>query len=115
MGASRGRLIRQLLSESIFLASIGAAMGVCLAYFATRVLSNIQLPLSIPMRLDFTPDMKVLWMTAGVTVLTGLMFGTLPAIRATKPNLIQALKGELTGLGLHMSRKISMNNLSQLV
>jgi putative ABC transport system permease protein len=91
MGAGRGRLARQLLTESILLASIGGAAGLVLAWGAVRglVASN---PVNLP-RIDAVGiDGRVLAFTAGITVLLGFLFGLAPAIQAARPALTGMLK-----------------------
>ncbi|MCP5118555.1 MAG: ABC transporter permease, partial [bacterium] len=97
MGASRGRLVRQLLTESILLSLLGASVGVLLSYFATGALSRLRLPVPMPISLDFAPDSRVLAFTAALAVLTGIIFGLAPSLRATNPDLVTVLKGQLTG------------------
>jgi len=92
IGASRGRLIRQLLTESILLSVLGAAAGFLLAIAALHPLSHLELPLPIPIGLSFTPDARVLIFTASLSVLTGVIFGLAPALRATRPDLVATLK-----------------------
>ena len=99
MGASRRRLIRQLLTESILLSSGGAVAGFALAAIAARAISRFQLPLPFPIVFDFNVDLRVLAFTAGLAVLTGILFGLAPALRATRPDLVGALKNESPGFG----------------
>jgi predicted permease len=99
MGAGRRRLIRQLLTESILLASGGAVAGFALAAIAARAISRFQLPLPFPIVFDFNVDLRVLAFTAGLAILTGILFGLAPALRATRPNLVGALKNESSGFG----------------
>ena len=99
MGAGRRRLIRQLLTESILLASGGAVAGFALAAIAARAISRFQLPLPFPIVFDFNVDLRVLVFTAGLAVLTGVLFGLAPALRATRPDLVGALKNESPGFG----------------
>jgi predicted permease len=83
IGASRGRLIRQLLSESLLLALAGAAFGALLAVELSDLLvSFISTPRS-PVFLDMAMDWRVLGFTAGLAILTTVLFGLTPAIRAT--------------------------------
>jgi ABC-type antimicrobial peptide transport system permease subunit len=81
MGASRGRLIRQLLVESLLLAATGAALGAGLAQALSRFLVAFLSTSNNPIFLDLTPDWRLLGFAAGLTVLTCLLFGLAPAIR----------------------------------
>jgi predicted permease len=92
LGASRQRIVLQLLTESILLAFLGAVAGVALAWKASVVLLNMATPGPDPVPLNLTPDMAVLGFTLGVTVVTALLFGTLPAFRATGLEFTPALK-----------------------
>ena len=89
IGAARGRLIRQLVTESLLLAMAGAVGGFAVAYWATRVLIDL---LSTTAVLDLRPDWRVLLFTAATTVATGLLFGLAPAFRATRAGAGSALK-----------------------
>ena len=93
MGAARSRLIRQLLTESVLLASLGAGAGLLLARWgATLLLRMVSSgPTTIP--LDVHIDLSVLTFTIGVTFLTGILFGLAPAIRATRVDLNNILRG----------------------
>ncbi len=82
LGASRGRLARQLLMESLLLAAMGAAAGLVVAHWGSRLLVR-QLS-SDAVSLNLTLDWRVLAFTAGVGVLTALVFGVAPAVRATR-------------------------------
>ena len=93
MGASRLRLVRQLLTESLLLAMIGSAFGFASAWLLTRALAS-----AIPREagLDATylaPDLRVLGFTALLCVITTLLFGAVPAFRAASPGLVELLKG----------------------
>jgi predicted permease len=94
IGASRGRLVRQLLTESVLLSALGSAMGFVAAAILTRVLASL-----VPAEagLDetfFTPDGRVLLFTAVLCVLTALLFGMMPALQSASPNLVSLLKGD---------------------
>ncbi len=99
VGAGRGRLIRQLLTESVLLALAGAAAGFLLAALVARALSRFELPMPFPIVFDFTVDLRVAAFTAGLSLLTALLFGLAPALRATRPDLVAALKNESTVFG----------------
>lgn len=94
IGAGRGRLVRQLVTESLVLGVFGAAAGLVLAAWLTRLLSAFHLPIFAALTLDLRLDARVLAFTAGVTILTGLLAGLVPALRATRPGLVTDLKGE---------------------
>jgi predicted permease len=92
IGAGRGRLIRQLLVESVALSMVGAVGGFALAFLAARALSGVELPLPIPVAFDFTPDLRVLGLTAALAVATGILFGLAPAFSATRKDLVSSLR-----------------------
>jgi putative ABC transport system permease protein len=84
LGASRGRLIRQLLVESLLLAAVGAVLGAGLAQALTRFLVAFLSTSHDPVFLDLAPDWRVLGFATGLAVLTCLLFGLAPAIGVTK-------------------------------
>ena len=86
IGASGGRLLRQLLTESLILALVGGAAGIVVAYAGLAVLKNVA---AAAMPITFTPelDLRVLLCTLAVTLLIGPLCGLLPALRARRPNL----------------------------
>jgi predicted permease len=92
LGAGRRRLIRQLLVESIVLALAGGVCGVLLAGVATRLLVAYMSAGQTPIVLELNPDLRVLTFTAAVSVLTGILFGLTPALRATRIDLTPSLK-----------------------
>ncbi len=92
-GATRERLLRQLLTESALLAAGGGVVGVAVAYFATAMLSRFRLPLPFPITFNFLPDARVLGFTAALTMFTGILFGLAPARRATRSDVLSSLKG----------------------
>ncbi|HXN65621.1 MAG TPA: ABC transporter permease [Candidatus Acidoferrales bacterium] len=93
IGASRGRLIRQLLTESLLLAVVGGACGLLFSLWADRLLIRMVSTGPTPLPLDVHPDVRVLAFTIGATVLTGILFGLAPAIRATRIELNNILRG----------------------
>ena len=95
IGASRNRLIRQLLTESVVLALIGACAGVALAAGLLRLIQTMPIPIPIPIALALQIDGRVLAFTIAVAALAGAIAGLAPALRATRPNLSSDLKGEI--------------------
>jgi len=93
VGASRSRLIRQLLTECILLSSAGALLGVLFARWACPLLVRLIAAANRPGFLQISLDGPILGFTAGIAVLTGLLFGALPALRATRVPLTSAMKG----------------------
>ena len=94
IGASRGRLVRQMLVESFLLAALGSAIGFASAWFLTRILVAA-LPAEAGLDAGyFAPDARVLVFTAALCVVTTILFGAMPALRSASPNLIGLLKGD---------------------
>src|ERR1017187_6811478 len=94
LGAGRGRLVRQLLTESALLASVGAGLGLLLATWLFSLQHALMPPSPIEVGLDLRLDTSVLAFTLVVTALTVVVFGLVPALQATNSNLIPALKSE---------------------
>jgi predicted permease len=92
LGASRARIVVQLLTESLLLACLGAGIGVALAWRAGAMLLNMAAPGPEPVPVNLTPDLPVLGFTLGITLLTALLFGMLPAFKATSLEFTPALK-----------------------
>ncbi|MEP6764093.1 MAG: ABC transporter permease [Gemmatimonadaceae bacterium] len=104
LGASRARLIRQLLTESVLLFSVGGVLGTAFAVLATRLLQRIQLPVDVPMVLNFSPDLRVLVVTLSVALITGVTFGLLPALRGSRAEIATTLRNDSDGAGRGRSR-----------
>ena len=92
LGSKRKQLVRQLLIESVLLSLCGAVAGFAIAAFAARAISNFQLPLPFPVVFDFNVDMRVFAFTLALSVVTTLLFGLVPALRASRTDLVTALK-----------------------
>jgi predicted permease len=101
IGAARVRVIRQLLTESLLLAFSGAIAGFLFSIWGSRLLVRFLSTASRQVQLDLSPDFHVFAFTAGVTILTGILFGLAPALRATSfgPNQVlkEQTRGTLTG------------------
>jgi putative ABC transport system permease protein len=96
IGASRGRLMRQLVTEAVVLSVLGAAAGTLLAWWITSAVASLSLPLPIPLAFDLRIDGRVLAFTLGATFVAALLAGLAPALQATKPGLIADLRGEVS-------------------
>jgi len=105
LGAGRGRLIRQLLTESLLLAALGAAIGLALAAVGTRLLINLT-PDILPRAAEIALDGRVLGFTAAIAVLTGILFGLAPAVHMAKTDLTAALRdgGRGNAIGFRRNR-----------
>jgi predicted permease len=102
LGASRGRLVRQLLVESLVLAGVGGVAGLALAVVLTRGLLSLIPSEGQPLLIDAHPDLRILAFTFGLTLITGVVFGLLPALRASRPDPWTTLKdtvGSIAGTG----------------
>ncbi|MGD2123903.1 MAG: ABC transporter permease, partial [Gemmatimonadota bacterium] len=94
LGASRGRLVRQVLTETLTLALLGGAVGILFALWLQELALGITLPLPVTLGFDLSLDWRVLLFTLGVTVATGVLVGALPALEATGREISPVLKGE---------------------
>jgi predicted permease len=94
VGATRIRILRQMILESMLLSLAGGVLGVLLSLWATQALSAFRIPAPIPLDLTLTVDWRVLAYTFALSVGAGLFFGIAPAWAASRPKLTNALKGE---------------------
>jgi predicted permease len=92
IGASRGRLIVQMLTESLTVALAGGAAGLLLARWMTGLVASFRPPLPIELAFDIAPDWRVVLFTFAIAVVTGIAFGLVPALRASRPDLVAGLK-----------------------
>ncbi|HEY6263258.1 MAG TPA: ABC transporter permease, partial [Candidatus Acidoferrum sp.] len=109
IGATRWQIIRQLLIESVTLSFLGGMAGLALAFWADRALMGVYLPSdSNGLNISSAPDLRILLFTFTVTILTGIIFGLVPAMQTTKPNIAGTLKdqaGAVVGGGHNGLRK----------
>jgi predicted permease len=99
IGAGRGRLVRQLLTESVMLALMGGVAGYAIAAAGVAAIGRVRIPLSLPIDFSITLDYRVMLFSMALAALTGVIFGLAPALRATRPNLTGALKDERVLIG----------------
>jgi len=96
LGATRRRIVRQLLTESLLLALAGGALGFLLALWTSGLASGLRTRAGGALDLDVTPNTRVLLFTIVVSVLTVLLFGVIPALRTSRLKLVPVLKGDLS-------------------
>jgi predicted permease len=106
LGASRGRVIRQLLTESMLIAIAGGVLGSVLALWSFQMLVALVVPNAVPpeipalvLDLDFSPDIRVITFAMLLTLGTGLLFGLTPALYVSKPDLNVVIKQDVAGAG----------------
>jgi predicted permease len=98
IGAGRGRIVRQLLTESLLIAGLGGVSGILLAVFGTKAVLRL-LPEALPRSADIAIDARVLLFTLGVSFLGGIGFGLVPALKSSRANLQQVLRRSTRGAG----------------
>jgi putative ABC transport system permease protein len=97
LGASRARLVRQLLTESLMLALVGGGAAVFLTLWTSKSFENLRPPSELPIWLSIKVDHRVLLASLAASLLTGMIFGVLPALRASRINPAMAVKDETPG------------------
>ncbi|MGH9801053.1 MAG: ABC transporter permease, partial [Blastocatellia bacterium] len=111
LGATRLRLVRQLLTESVMISVLGGAVGLVLAYWTVSALLNaIVLDQSLN-TINLRPDFRVFGYTLLISVVTGVVFGLAPALQATKPNLSSALKEEGDAFGRRLAPRARLRDV----
>ncbi|MFN2567290.1 MAG: ABC transporter permease [Gemmatimonadaceae bacterium] len=108
LGAARPRIVRQLVTESLLLSAAGAVIGVALASWAVAAVVAFG-PTGLPRLQEVVIDGRVLAFTAGVAVVTGILFGLVPALHAARPDIAQMLRESVRGStrgGTHRTRRL---------
>jgi putative ABC transport system permease protein len=103
VGAKRSRLIRQLLTETVVISTIGGGMGLLFALWMINLLLAFKPPVDFPLAVDIAVDWRVLLFALLLSVITGAIFGLAPALQATRPGLVTALKESATQGGIRRS------------
>ena len=99
LGATRRQLIAQVLTESVLLAALGGAASIVVAHWTLNGIAAM-LPADAVRGLEFTLSLPVLWFTAAISLVTGVLFGIVPALQSTRPDLVTELRnnsGKLAG------------------
>jgi predicted permease len=94
IGASRARLVRQLVTEALVMSLIGAAVGSLLAWWATAFVTSISLPLPFPLAFNVKIDARVLLFTIGAAIVSALLAGLAPALQASRPSVVADMRGD---------------------
>jgi predicted permease len=111
IGATRWRIVRQLLIEGVLLSTLGGAAGLLLAWWTARSLSAVPPPTgALPITPQFSIDLRVLLFTLGLSLIAGIVFGLTPALRASRPALIPALKDDAAAF-FERTRTFGLRNL----
>jgi predicted permease len=98
IGSGRYRIVRQLLVESLLLSISGGILGLALAAWTDRALLAFLPPDAFALKLSTTPDLRILLFAVAVSLLTGLIFGLVPALQSTKPDVAPTLKDTVGGI-----------------
>jgi len=109
IGAGRARLLRQLLTESFLLSALGGVFGLVLAQWTSGLILALRPPSPVPIELDLGLDSRVFLFTLTISILAGLVFGLAPALRASRPDLVPALKNEARFEG--SERRFNLKNV----
>ncbi len=94
LGAGRRRIVRHLLAESLLLSLLGLVAGLLIDVACARAMNNLTLPVPVPIHLVVSPDWRLFWYALGLVLVSALLCGLLPALKAVKPDVNQALKQE---------------------
>jgi len=114
LGASRGRLVRQLLTEILVLFALGAAGGTVIAEFATAAFERMPIPGALPFALELSPDWRVFSFALGIALVTGVVFGLAPSLQAAAKDIALRMREGSFGSGTRRSRATSVLVIGQL-
>jgi predicted permease len=92
IGAGRGRLVRQLITESLLMAIVGGVLGLGVGYAGMTLFRQIELPTDLPVMLSFQMDRRALAFSLIVAAVSAVLFGLMPALQATRPDLTTIIK-----------------------
>ncbi|HKQ92482.1 MAG TPA: ABC transporter permease [Blastocatellia bacterium] len=109
LGAGRGRIVRQLLTESLLLSLLGGALGLLLSYWSADLLNATIPPMPYVVDLNFAPDRLTLFWATGVSLLTSVIFGLSPALSASRVDLVAVVKS--SGVSGSGARRMGPRNL----
>ncbi|MFC1576028.1 ABC transporter permease, partial [Gemmatimonadota bacterium] len=110
LGAGRGRLLRMLLAESLFLSTAGGGLGLYLTYLATGYMQAVPLPFDVPLRFDFSMDVRVVVFTLILALGASLAAGLGPALQGSRAGLVPALKNDGGRIG-GRRRRVTLRSL----
>lgn len=114
IGASRRRLVRQLLTESLLISLSGGAAGVLLSAAINGAVRSIRLPSDITLLFDLRTDWRVLTFALLLSIATGILFSLIPALQSSRPQLVPALKDESSMAGFRRSRMRNFLVIAQI-
>jgi len=104
VGASRARLVRQLLTEGVLLSLAGGVLGLLLAAWINNLVGAIKLPMDVALVFDLKLDWRVMLFALGLSILTGVAFSLLPALQSSNPALVPSFKDDASMSGFRRSR-----------